>query len=116
MDTGIEQLLCLCVVSTGLPSAPSLWGNSHPGRRSQTHHLEGPEPAPATVGPAGLRVRGARAGCQPPCHGAALQQHQRAVPEQLGMTSNSPSGRLAAVKMSQTARGCCVGKVHRVHQ
>lgn len=37
-------------------------------------------------------MRGERAGCQPPCDGAALQQHQRAVPEQLGTTSDTPAG------------------------
>lgn len=106
--------MCLYAVFKGLPSAPSLWGNPHPGRWGPTHHPEGPKPSPAAVGPAGLRVRGACAGCQPPCHGAALQQHQRAVPEQLGMTSNTPSGSLTAVKWGRRLV-CCVGKVHRVH-
>lgn len=65
-----------------------------PGRRGPAHHAEGPEPPAAAVGPAGLRVRGAGAGPGPPRHGAALQQHQRAVPEQLGTASAA----LAAVE------------------
>lgn len=90
--------MCLYVDFKGLPSAPSLGGNSHSGRRGPTHHPEGPKPSPAAVRPAWLRVCGACAGCQPPCHSAALQQHQRAMPEQLGMTSNTPSVSLTAVK------------------
>lgn len=101
-------------VSKGLPSAPSLGGNPHTSRRGPTHHPEGPKPSPAAVGPARLRVRGARAGRQPPCHGSALQQHQCAVPEQLGMASNTPSVSLTAVKWGRQLGGC-VGKVHRVH-
>lgn len=42
-------------------------------------------------------MRGERAGCQPPCDSAALQQHQRAVPEQLGMTSDPLAGSRADV-------------------
>lgn len=88
----------LFVISTGLPTASSLWGNPHPSWRGATHHPEGPKPSPAAVGPARLRVRGACAGRRPPCDGAALQQHQRAVPEQLGMTSSTPTGSLTALR------------------
>lgn len=105
----------VCVISTGLPSAPSLRWNPHSSRRGPTHYPEGPKPSAATVGPAGLRVRGECTGCQPPRDSAALQQHQRAVPEQLGMTSDTPTGSLTAVKQGAQL-GCCVGKAHRADE
>lgn len=51
-------------------------------------------------------MRGERAGCQPPCDGAALQQHQRAVPEQLGTTSDTPAGTwISRGESTQRVRG-----------
>lgn len=51
-------------------------------------------------------MRGERAGCQPPCDGAALQQHQRAVPEQLGTTSDTPAGTwISRGESTQQVRG-----------
>lgn len=51
-------------------------------------------------------MRGERAGCQPPSDGAALQQHQRAVPEQLGTTSDTPAGTwISRGESTQRVRG-----------
>lgn len=99
---------------TGLPSAPQLWGNSHSSGWGPTNHLEGPKPPSAAVGPAGLRVRCERTGRQPPCHGTALQQHQRAVPKQLGMTPNMLGGSLPAVKQETAPETLCCQAVHGV--
>lgn len=79
-----SELPFLCSHPPGLSPAGALRGDSHPGRGGEAHHPEGQEPAPAPVRPAGLRVRAAHPGREPPGDGPALQQLQRAVPEQLG--------------------------------
>lgn len=72
------------VPGAGLSPAGAFGGDSDPSGGGETHHAEGQEPAAASVGPAGVRVRAAHPGGEPARDGAALQQLQRSVPEQLG--------------------------------
>lgn len=60
---------------------------THPGtgKRGETHHPTGQEPAPATIGPARVRVRAHHTGRRAESPRPPLQQLQRAVPEYIGM-------------------------------
>lgn len=74
----------LCFILPGLSPASALWGNSDPSRWGEAYNPEGQESATAPVWPAGLWVRPAHPGGQPPSHCPPLQQLQCTVPEQFG--------------------------------
>lgn len=74
---------CL-LLPPGLPPALPHGGDPDPGGRGEAHHAESQKPAPAPVRAARLRVRAEHPGRHPPRARPALQQLQRAVPEQLG--------------------------------
>lgn len=74
----------LCFLLAGLPSALPHGRDPYPRRGGEAHHTESQKPAPAPVGPAGLRVCPQHPGRDPSRTSSALQQLQRPVPEQLG--------------------------------